>query len=67
MEAFNLDAWYNQQDVRHICRIIRDCSIPEEEARKYFYIFVKPKLLYHYPEDSDTLKFAVDAYNYFNK
>lgn len=67
MEPFNLNEWYNQQNVKHISRIMKDCSISEEESRKYFYDFVKPKLLYHYPEDSDTLKFAVDAYNYFKK
>ena len=39
--------------------------ISESEARDYYYDFIEPKMLYHYPEDSDTLKFAIDAYNYF--
>lgn len=51
-------------------KCVKGCTkekLTETEAETFYNDFVKNKMLYHYPEDSDTLNTIIDTFNYLNK
>lgn len=74
LEEFDPIKWVKKQDELHIEQIMESCfkgctkePISKEDAEYYYNDCIKEKMLYHYPEDSETLKNYIDAYNFLNK
>ena len=66
--------WEKEQDERHVLELKEHCikgctkeKLLNEEAQAFYDNFVKDKIIYHYPEDSDTMSTIIDTYNYLNK
>ena len=69
-----VDEFRKEQDKSHIFFIIEKCAkrntgehMSLEEATFFYNDFVKELMLYHYPEDNDTLNAIILTYNYLNR
>lgn len=63
-----------EQDKSHIFFLVEKCikektgeHMSLEEATFFYNDFVKQLMLYHYPEDCETLDTIIRTYNYLNK
>ena len=72
--ASYVDTFRKEEDDRHINFLSEKCikgstgeHLPLEEATFFYNDFVKGLMLYHYPEDSDTLNTIILTYNYINR
>ncbi len=66
--------WEKEQDAKHIEWLSTHCvkgwtleHLSVEDATVFYNDFVKKKMLYHYPEDCETIDIIVDTYNYLNR
>jgi len=74
MKKFDNKEWEAKEDESHIQWLMKNCvkgctkeSISREDAECYYNGCVKNEILYHYPEDSETLHHYINAYNFLNK
>lgn len=72
--ASYVDEFCKEQDKSHIFFLVEKCikektgeHMSLEEATFFYNDFVKKHMLYHYPEDNDTLNTIILTYNYLNK
>ena len=68
------EGFRKEQDDRHIKFLSEKCvkgstgeHMSLEEATFFYNDFVKELMIYHYPEDSDTLNTIILTYNYINR
>ena len=71
---FDRAAFEREKDKEHILFIKEKCvkgctleHLSDEEAQEFYDGFVKERMLYHYPEDTETLWNIVETYNYLNR
>ena len=69
-----VDDFRKEADKKHIDRLSEKCvkrstgeQMSVEEATFFYNDFVKELMLYHYPEDSETLDTIIRTYNYLNR
>ena len=74
MKEFDVLKWEREQDEHNIDWILQNCKkgctkeqISVEDATCYYNDCIKKNILYHRPEDSETLKNYINAYNFFNR
>ncbi len=73
-ESTAIKKWETEQDESHIEWLSKNCvkgctgeHLSMEESKIFYEDFVQGLMLYHYPEDSDTLNTIILTYNYLNK
>lgn len=59
-----LKEWKAKQDILIVEQISQDCSIPKDIATTFFDEFIKERILYHNPEDSEFIRTFVEVFNY---
>lgn len=71
---FDYNKWIDRQDESNKRwlqeNLVKGCTgehLSDEEIEFFYNDFVKEKIIYHRPEDSETLKNIIDTYNYLNK